>query len=89
MQNKTALINRLKSVVGHLNGIITMVDDDRYCIDVIKQIQAVEAALAKVSNMILDDHLRTCLITAVRGEDAAERERALNEISELFAQQNK
>ncbi len=89
MQNKTALINRLKSVVGHLNGIITMVDEDRYCIDVIKQIQAVEAALAKVSNMILDDHLRTCLITAVRGEDAAERERALNEISELFAQQNK
>lgn len=89
MQNKTALINRLKSVVGHLNGIITMVDDDRYCIDVIKQIQAVEAALAKVSNMILDDHLRTCLITAVRGEDAAERERALNEISELFAQHNK
>jgi DNA-binding FrmR family transcriptional regulator len=89
MQNKIALINRLKSAVGHLNGIIAMVEDDRYCMDVIKQIQAVQAALAKVSHLILDDHLRHCLTTAVRGEDAAERERALNEISELFAQMNK
>jgi DNA-binding FrmR family transcriptional regulator len=89
MQNKTALINRLKSAVGHLNGIIAMVEDDRYCIDVIKQIQAVQAALAKASHLILDDHLRSCLTTAVRGEDAAERERALSEISELFAQLNK
>ncbi|PJF34998.1 MAG: transcriptional regulator [Candidatus Thermofonsia Clade 1 bacterium] len=89
MHNKIALINRLKSAVGHLNGIIAMVEEDRYCIEVIKQIQAVQAALAKVNHLILDDHLRNCMITAVRGEDAAERERALNEISELFAQMSR
>ena len=44
---KAALINRLKSVAGHVNGIVTMVEEDRYCVDLIKQIQAAQAALAK------------------------------------------
>jgi CsoR family transcriptional regulator, copper-sensing transcriptional repressor len=86
--DKTALINRLKSVAGHVNGIAAMIDEDRYCIDTIKQIQAAQAALAKVSQMILDNHLRTCLTTAVRGEDADERERVLAEISEVFTVTN-
>lgn len=84
-QHKTAVINRLKSIAGHVNGIMAMVEDDRYCIDIIKQIQAVQAALAKTSQVILDNHLHTCLITAVNGDDPAERERALAEISDVFA----
>jgi DNA-binding FrmR family transcriptional regulator len=83
---KNAVVNRLKSINGHISGITTMVEADRYCIDVIKQLQATQAALAKVSQMILEDHLHTCLITAVRGDDADERERALSEISDIFAQ---
>jgi CsoR family transcriptional regulator, copper-sensing transcriptional repressor len=86
---KVALLNRLKSVAGHLNGIITMVEQDRYCIDVIKQIQAAQAALSKVNKIILDNHLHTCLTTAVRGDDAAERERVLSEISEVFSMVDK
>ena len=58
---KVALINRLKSVAGHVNGIVTMVEEDRYCVDLIKQIQAAQAALAKANQIILDNHLRTCL----------------------------
>jgi len=85
-QTQTALINRLKSIAGHVNGIATMLEEDRYCIDIIKQIQAAQAALAKASQIILDNHLHTCLITAVRGDDADERERALREISDVFAQ---
>jgi DNA-binding FrmR family transcriptional regulator len=85
-RERAQVVNRLKSVAGHVQGIVQMVEEDRYCIDVIKQIQATQAALARISQMILDDHLRTCLITAVRGDDAAERERALAEISEVFAQ---
>jgi DNA-binding FrmR family transcriptional regulator len=65
-----------------------MVEQDRYCIDVIKQIQASQAALAKVSQIILDNHLHTCLTTAIRGEDAAERERVLSEISDVFSAVN-
>jgi CsoR family transcriptional regulator, copper-sensing transcriptional repressor len=82
---KLALINRLKSVAGHVNGIVAMVEQDRYCIDVIKQLQASQAALSKVSQIILDNHLHTCLTTAIRGDDPAERERVLSEISDVFS----
>ncbi len=87
--DKSATINRLKSIAGHVNGIASMVEQDRYCIDVIKQIQATQAALAKVSQMILDNHLHTCLTTAVRGDDADERERVLKEISDVFGVTNR
>jgi CsoR family transcriptional regulator, copper-sensing transcriptional repressor len=66
-----------------------MVEDDTYCIDVIRQIQAVQAALNKVSSVILDQHLNSCLITAVRGDDPADRERVLKEISDVFEAANK
>ena len=83
--DRSATINRLKSIAGHVNGIAAMVEQERYCIDIIKQIQATQAALAKVSQMILDNHLRTCLTTAVRGDDPNERERVLAEISDVFS----
>jgi DNA-binding FrmR family transcriptional regulator len=61
-----------------------MMEEDAYCIDVIRQIQAVQAALNKVSSMILEQHLHSCLITAVRGENADERERVLKDIADVF-----
>jgi DNA-binding FrmR family transcriptional regulator len=82
--SKDSTLRRLKSIAGHVKGIEKMVAEDAYCIDVIKQIQAVQAALNKVSTGILDGHLHTCLTTAVRGEDADERERVLGEIAEVF-----
>ena len=75
---------RLKNAEGHLRGIQRMLEEDAYCIDVIRQIQAVQAALNKVTSMILNDHLNSCVITAIRGDDPAERERVLKEISEVF-----
>jgi DNA-binding FrmR family transcriptional regulator len=61
-----------------------MVEGDAYCIDVIRQIQAVQAALNKVSTMILEEHLNSCLISVVRGEDPQERERVLGELADVF-----
>ncbi len=77
-------LKRLKTIQGHLGGIIRMVEEDAYCIDVIRQIQAVQAALNKVSGQILDDHLNSCVITAIQGDDPKERERVLKEISDVF-----
>jgi CsoR family transcriptional regulator, copper-sensing transcriptional repressor len=77
-------IQRLKTVEGHIRGIERMLEDDVYCIDIIRQIQAVQAALNKISTLVLDEHLNSCLITAVRGDDPAERERVLKEIGEVF-----
>ena len=82
-------IQRLRSIEGHIRGIQRMLDEEVYCIDVIRQIQAVQAALSKVNAMILDEHLNSCLITAVRGEDSSERERVLKEIAEVFETANK
>ena len=78
------VLRRLKTVEGHVRGIQRMVEEDVYCIDVIRQIQAVQSALNKVSTQILEEHLHTCLITAVRGEDEQERERVLHEITDVF-----
>ncbi len=77
-------IQRLKSVEGHIRGVERMVEEEAYCIDIIRQIQAVQAALNKVTTQILDEHLNSCLITAVRGDDPAERERVLKEIAEIY-----
>jgi CsoR family transcriptional regulator, copper-sensing transcriptional repressor len=83
MKHEDAL-KRLKTVEGHLRGIQRMVEEEAYCVDVIRQIQAVQAALNKVSNNILEEHLNSCVITAIRGDDPDERERVLKEISGVF-----
>ncbi len=67
-----------------MRGIEQMVENSDYCIDVIRQINAVEAALEKVSEIILEGHLHSCVITAIRGEDATERKRVLTEITDVF-----
>jgi len=82
-------IRRLKTVEGHLRGVIRMVEEDAYCIDVIRQIQAVEAALNKVSAQILESHLNSCVTTAIQGNDKKERERVLKEITEVFEMSTK
>jgi DNA-binding FrmR family transcriptional regulator len=78
------MVKRLKILHGHLGGVIRMMEEDAYCIDVIRQIQAVQAALNKVSSGILENHLNSCVITAIRGENPAERERVLKEITDVF-----
>ena len=83
MQNEETL-KRLRIVSGHMGGIIRMMEGDAYCIDVIRQIQAVQAALNKVSAAILEDHLNSCVTTAIRGENPAERERVMREITDVF-----
>jgi DNA-binding FrmR family transcriptional regulator len=88
MQN-TESLKRRRNIEGHLRGVIRMLEEDAYCIDVIRQIQAVEAALDKVRAQILDTHLNSCVITAIRGDDPAERERVLHEISEVFEMSTK
>ena len=83
-QAKTAVKRRLKSISGHVAGIERMIDQDAYCIDVIKQVQAVQAALNKVNDLILENHLHTCVIDAVRGDDQKQREQVLEEIVGVF-----
>jgi DNA-binding FrmR family transcriptional regulator len=81
---KQKTLRRLQSIEGHVRALERMVEQDEYCIDVIQQINAVQAALNKVSQVILEDHLGHCVTEAVRGDDAARREKVLSEIAGLF-----
>jgi len=70
---KRAALNRLKTVRGHLDGIIRMVESDSYCVDVMKQISAVQSSLERANRVMLHNHLETCFSTEVlegRGQDA-------------------
>lgn len=86
---KRQVMNRLKSIEGHVRGIQRMVEDDTYCIDIMRQIHAVQKALENVNAMVLGNHLNTCVTTAIRGEDASERERMIGEIVGVFQETGK
>jgi DNA-binding FrmR family transcriptional regulator len=83
-ETTTDILNRLKSVEGHVRGIERMVESGAYCVDIVNQILAVQRALQKVNGMVLDRHLHTCVTTAIRGDDPAERERVIGEIMGVF-----
>jgi len=77
-------LRRLKTVEGHIRGVQRMIEEDSYCIDTIRQIHAIQSALNKISLNILDNHLGSCLISAVRGDDPQEQDRVLQEIIDVF-----
>jgi CsoR family transcriptional regulator, copper-sensing transcriptional repressor len=82
--HKQELLNRLKTVEGHVRGVQRMVDEDVYCIDILKQTQAIQRALDKFNSIILANHLNSCVTTAIRGEDPQERERVVRELLQVF-----
>ena len=81
---RQGIINRLKSIEGHVRGIQRMVEDDAYCIDIMNQNLAVQRALERVNGLILERHLQTCVTTAIKGDDPDERERVIAEIMSVF-----
>ncbi len=83
-QDKDKILNRLRSIEGHVRGVMKMVEDGAYCIDVVNQINAVQAALQKINTLVLDKHLHTCVTTAIRGDDLGERERVIDEIIQVY-----
>lgn len=78
------VVRRLRSVEGHIRGVERMVREGAYCIDVVNQILAVQRALGKVSGLVLERHLRTCVTTAIRSESPDDRERVIEEILDVF-----
>jgi len=79
---KDALVKRLHRIEGQVRGIEKMVDDDRYCIDILTQIAAVNTALESLAFKVLDDHVRHCVAGALTSGDAAD---AMEKTEELLA----
>ena len=82
--NKTVLVNRLSRIEGQVRGISKMVDEGRYCIDVLTQLQAVRAALAKVETTMLRDHLGHCIEGAITRGDADNQRAKAAELIQLL-----
>lgn len=83
---KQDVLKRLSFTIGHLKGINNMIEENKYCIDIVKQIQAVQAALNKITEMILEDHLKTCVSHAIK---KGEGHKLIKEVMETIKQTNK
>src|SRR5688500_14955278 len=81
---KEQLLKRLKRIEGQVRGVQGMVDDDRYCIDVLTQISAIQAALDKVALGLLDDHARHCVMGAEGDEQAHKTDELMAAVARLM-----
>lgn len=87
--HKPALKARLSRIEGQVRGITRMLEEDRYCIDVLNQIQAVKAALVKAEQEILKEHAAHCVAHAIASGSAAAQKRKFDELIELLGRYGK
>jgi len=77
--NSSAL-KRLARIEGQVRGVAKMIEDDRYCIDVVRQIQAIKSALTGLEALVLNDHLDSCVETALKSDDIEQRREKVQEL---------
>lgn len=83
------LLARISRVEGQVRGITRMVEEERYCIDILNQMQAIKAALKKVEEEILKGHAAHCVAHAIRSGSAKEQTKKFSELVELFSRYGK
>jgi DNA-binding FrmR family transcriptional regulator len=83
--SKASSLKRLSRIEGQVRGLAKMVEEDRYCIDIVTQIAAVRAALRKVEEEILQDHIAHCVQHAIASGDAAEQRRKIDELMDVLS----
>jgi CsoR family transcriptional regulator, copper-sensing transcriptional repressor len=82
---KESATNRLRRIEGQVRGIARMIEDERYCIDILNQIEAVKAALKKVQDEILRDHIATCVEHAIESGDTKDQRRKVAELVQVLS----
>ncbi len=84
-QAQEKLLTRLRKVAGQVAGIQRMVEEDRYCVEILHQVAAVEGALDRVGHLILSSHVETCVASALESGKPRERKEKLDELMEVFS----
>ncbi len=84
VQKKTELRNRIRRIEGQVRGLERMISEDRYCVDILRQLAAVRSALHSLAMIILSDHVQGCVADAIRGEGKMEAEEAQKELIEVL-----
>ena len=87
-ETTSACLKRLARIEGQVRGIARMVEEDRYCIDVITQVQAVRAALQRVEEEVLKDHVEHCVEHAIASGDAAEQRQKVAELLQVLGRRS-
>jgi len=82
---KKKVLARIRRIAGQLEGVARMIEEDRYCVDVLLQIASAQAALGQVGKVVLRSHVETCVTDAMATGKLAEREQKINELMEVFA----
>lgn len=82
---KESTMKRLSRVEGQVRGISRMIEEERYCIDILHQMQAIKSALARVEDAILKDHSATCVESAIASGDPDEQRKKFGELVELMS----
>lgn len=77
---KDSALKRLARIEGQVRGVSKMIDEDRYCIDVVRQVQAIKAALGGLEKIVLDDHLETCVEDALTSDNVDARREKVEEL---------
>jgi DNA-binding FrmR family transcriptional regulator len=86
---KQACSDRLKRIEGQVRGIARMIEEDRYCIDILTQLRAVRAALRRVEDEVLNDHVAHCVEGAIASGDAGEQRRKVQELLTVLTQRDR
>ncbi|MEE4339060.1 metal-sensitive transcriptional regulator [Erythrobacter sp.] len=84
-----AKVQRLNRIAGQVRGVAQMIEDDRYCIDILHQIAAIKSALAKVESQVLKDHAACCVAEAIASGDEAEQRAKFEELVDLLERNRK
>lgn len=86
---ESAKINRLNRIAGQVHWVAQMIADDRYCMDILHQIQAIKSALAKVETQVLKDHAACCVAEAIASGDESEQRAKFQELIDLMERTRK
>lgn len=89
MKSNAAIVNRFRRIEGQVRGVAQMVEDGRYCIDILNQLQAVKSALAKAESEILKNHAACCVADAIASGDEDEQRAKFSELVDLFERTRK
>jgi DNA-binding FrmR family transcriptional regulator len=83
-QQKEKVAARLRRIEGQIGGIRKMIEEDRYCIEILTQTSAVVSALRGVEDLVMQNHLNTCVVDAIKSEDESEQRQKLDEVMDVI-----
>ncbi|MFP4068364.1 MAG: metal-sensitive transcriptional regulator [Spirochaetaceae bacterium] len=83
-KQKQKVSSRLRRIEGQIAGIRNMVEEDRYCVDILTQTSAVVSALRGVEDLVMQNHLNTCVVDAIRSDDDSEKQQKLDEVMDVI-----